>query len=94
MSHQAALDIANMKIATNAELLNLKFIRTAALAGSSKRVILRVSKIIDVCGVGAKFGSEIFCVERRILGAAVAIEPGPIGVCKRLGLFGLFSTCC
>src|SRR5579859_2912914 len=74
-----------MEISANSQLLHLELARASAFAGSAQRVVLRVVQIIDVADVRAEFSRKSFRFQRRILGAAVAVEPREVG--KRKWLF-------
>ncbi len=68
-----------MEVAADSQLLHLELVAPAAFRGAGKGVIDRVIEIEDVAGIDPELAGEDFRVERRFLGAAVAVEPGEVG---------------
>src|SRR5258708_39748457 len=68
-----------MEVASDTELLNLELVGAHALGSAAERMVLRVSEVEDVAGVGAELAGECLCLQRRVLGSGVAVQPGEIG---------------
>ena len=73
-----------MEVAAEAELRELELAGADALARADEGVVLRMVEVVDVVDVDPELAGEDLGVERRVGGAAVAVEPGEVGEGERL----------
>ncbi len=76
-----------MKIAAEAELLQLDFVRTKYFARSADRVVYRSVEVVRIGNIGADLRREELGIECGFFSARVAVQPGPVPVGKRIDLF-------
>src|SRR5207249_2564092 len=76
-----------------ADLLDLDLVRPENLARSADRVIFGMVEAADKVCVESDLWSEEFRVPHSVLIARGAVEPVPVGVCKRNRRLRLFGFC-
>ena len=86
LRHQPAAHVVVVEVAADAELRDLELARAEDLARARDRVVHRLVEGVGVVGVDAELAGEHLRVERRLLRARVAGQPGEVGEGKRLGL--------
>ncbi len=83
LRHQPRVHVIDQQVATHAKLFQLDFLRAEHLARSADGVVRRMVEVEVVVGVDANLRGEVLRAQRAILGARVAVQPGPVGVRKR-----------
>src|ERR1700681_2792786 len=85
LRHQPGTNIVIVKIASHTQLRHLYFARPKYFTRPADRVVFWIVEIVDIRNVGSDLRREELAVKRRLFGARVAVEPGPVGESKRFG---------
>ena len=72
-----------MKIAAEADLLDLDFVRSENLSRSAQRIVLGVVKAAHEVSIKSDFRREEFRIPYQVFIARCAVQPGPVGIGER-----------
>ena len=83
LGHEAGAYVIPVKVAADAELLQLDFVGPEELARPAFGIVTRLIEVVVPGKIGPDFRGEEFGIKRDIMVAWIAVQPGPVVIRKR-----------
>jgi hypothetical protein len=80
LGHEPGANVVEMKIAAEAKLLQLHFVRAEEFTRSTHRVIDRFVEVIGISHVDSNLRREELRIKGSVFIARIAIQPGPVPI--------------